>query len=191
MREVIVTAGTRATGKSTFCDKALALDPSMIEISRDKILLELFGKTALNPYYNGFFYVKEKIWENAKKALVPQDVKMIFDVWNGDSLDRKLILRKLREYGADRVVAWYFITPIEIVEEWFWKKPCIAKIGAHRSQQGENITFYPEDAPQRDHELFHKLASDIDSDGFDEVVRINPVTMGPEHVLRFQTSLEL
>ena len=50
MREVILTVGPRASGKSGFCERVLAFDSSIVFISRDKILTELFGKTSLSPY---------------------------------------------------------------------------------------------------------------------------------------------
>ncbi len=173
MRKVYVTAGTRAAGKSTFCQKALDLDPSLIEISRDKILIELFGDTSLDPYTGGHDYANDKMWEAVEKALIPEDIRLILDVWNGDTVARRRILRNLHAFGADQVIAWYFVTPLEFVAEWFWQKP------------GITHDCYGENAPRHDHKLFHKLAVNIDSDGFDGVVRINPVTMNPEEVLRW------
>lgn len=189
MREVIVTVGTRAAGKSKFCEAALELDPSIIEVSRDKILIELFGSTSLDPYTGGHFYGYKKLWEAVEKWLATKDVKMILDVWNEDQSDRRSIIKKLRDFGADRVIAWYFTTPVEAVEEWFWKKPGIAKMGEMHTKQGEGLSFYSEDAPRQDHEMFHQLAADVESDGFDEIVRINPLITKPGDVLALQTSL--
>lgn len=130
------------------------------------------------------------MWERVQEALVPSKARVVLDVWNGDRIDRRSILKKLRKLGARRVVAWYFVTPVKFVEEWFWKKPGVAKINDMQKRQEEGLSFYSEDSPRRDHELFHELASGIGSDGFDKVVRINPVVMGPEQVLGLRTSLE-
>lgn len=191
MREVIVTVGTRASGKSSFCQRVIAADPSIVYISRDNILIELFGRTSLDPYSGGHFYAYEKMWEVVKEKLIQEEVRIILDVWNGSAGERRSIIKQLREHGADQVMAWYFTTPVKFVEEWFWQKPGIAKIDEIRDRQGEGLVFYCEDAPRRDHKLFHHLASDIDLDGFDAVIRVNPITMGPEHVVHSQTSLNL
>jgi len=191
MREVIVTAGTRAAGKSTFCEKTIALIPSIVEVSRDKILIELFGSTSLSPYGGGHYYAYEKMWEAVKKVLQAPKVTMILDVWNGDSEERKSIIKQLRKLGADRVVVWYFTTPVETVSEWFWRKPGIAKMGDTSPRTDGKVGYYSEDAPVNDHKLFHLYAEDIDSDGFDEVIRVNPLTMNPGDIIPMQTSLVL
>jgi len=185
MQEVILTVGPRASGKSCFCDTALALDSSLTLISRDQILTTLFGKTLLDPYSGGHEYVLERMWEIVKEQLnSPADVRMILDIWNGSSQERVDINQQLRRHGADRIVAWYFITPVECVDEWFWQKSGIAKIEKMGNQQKERLVFYGEDSPRRDHKLFHELAMGINNDGFDSVIKINPLVMKPEHVLK-------
>ena len=182
MREVILTVCTRAAGKSTFCENVVAIDPSIAYISRDQILIELFGSTNLSPYGGGHMYAIEKMWEAVQEKICSTE-KIILDTWNGNHGERQAIIRKLRQYGADRVVSWYFVTPLKFVEEWFWQKPGIAKLSEMRDRQGQGLVFYSEDAPRHDYNLFHKWASDIDLDGFDQVIRINPVAMRPEDVL--------
>jgi predicted kinase len=190
VKEVILLVGTRAAGKSTFSEEAVALEPSMVEVSRDKILVELFGSAYLSPYTGGHFYANKKVWEAVETGLQKEDVRMILDAWNGEKSDRMAIIKRLRDFGADRVVAWYFVTPVQTVEEWFWMKPGIAKMSEMHTRRGKNLSFYSEDAPRKDHEMFHHLARNIESDGFDDIVRVNPLTMNPEHVLKLQTSLE-
>lgn len=184
MREVIVTVGPRASGKSCFCDKVLALDLSLVLVSRDKITIELCGSTSLDPYSGGHQYANERMWETLTELLEScDDVRVILDTWNGSSRERKCINQKLRALGVDRIKAWYFVTPVECVEEWFWLKPGIAKIEEMRDRQRQGLAFYSEDAPRRDYELFHEYAEEIDSDGFDEIVRVDPLTTEPEHLL--------
>lgn len=184
MREVIITVGPRASGKSRLCDKVLALDPSLVLVSRDKITIELFGSTSLNPYSGGHHYANERMWETLAELLESRaDVRIILDTWNGSSRERIYINQKLRDLDVDRIKAWYFVTPVERVEEWFWLKPGIAKMEEMKNKQGQGLTFYSEDAPRRDHRLFHEYAEEIDSDGFDEIVRVNPITTEPEHLL--------
>ena len=192
MRTVIVTVGQRASGKSTFCEKAILLDPSLLCISRDKILTQLFGKTSLDPYTGGHIYAAECMWKLVKEHLdASSDITMILDAWNGSSEDRARIIRKLKKFRVDRIEAWYFVTPVEHVDKWFWAKPGIAKIGEMKTRKDEGLVFFLENAPTNDYEVFHELAAKIDTDGFDEVIRINPVCVGPEHVLKLQNSLAL
>ena len=184
MREVIVLVGPRASGKSSFCERVVAFDPSIVLVSRDAILTELFGGTLLDSYSGGHGYALERIWEIVESRLKSSSQsKTILDTWNGSSDDRLRITRKLRHLGADRITAWYFVTPVQYVEQWFWKKPGIAKMQEMRERQGQGLTFFSEDAPRRDYKLFHDMASRVASDGFDTLVRINPLVMGPEQAL--------
>jgi len=184
MREVIVTVGPRASGKSCLCDKVLALDPSLVLVSRDKITIELCGSTSPDPYSGGHQYANERMWETLTELLeLRADVRVILDAWNGSSRERTSINQKLRDLGVNRIKAWYFVTPVEYVEEWFWRKPGIAKMEEMGDRQGQGLTFYSADAPRCDYELFHKYAEEINSDGFDEIVRVNPLSAEPELLL--------
>lgn len=191
MRSVIVPVGPRASGKSTFCEKAISLDPSITWISRDKLLVEIFGKTSLDPYSGGHYHVLEVMWSMVGEHMESSPNScMILDMWNGTSDERVNITSRLRRFDVDRIEAWYFVTPVEFVNKWFWNKPDVAKIGEMKDRQAEGLTFFLEDSPRRDHELFHKLAQRIELDGFDEVIRVNPLLTRPEHILPLQTSLE-
>ncbi|MCP6726446.1 MAG: ATP-binding protein [Patescibacteria group bacterium] len=185
MREIIVTVGPQASGKSSFCERVVTLDPLIMLVSRDTILTELFGGTLLSSYTDAHMYALEQMWEVVEEQLKSSSLKMILDTWNGSSDERHQIIRKLRYLGADRITAWYFVTPIESVEAWFWQKPGIAKIGEMRTRKDEGLVFYLEDAPRRDYEIFHRLASGITSEGFDAMVKINPLVMRPEQVAEF------
>ena len=111
-----------------------------------------------------------------RRVLVTRtNLKLVFDYWTGESRARQNLNRWLREHGAKRTVALYFVTPLPLANEWFWKKPGIAKMEEMSTRQNEGLCFYSKGAPSRDYEVFHELASGIDSDGFDEVIRINPL----------------
>lgn len=184
MKEVILTVGPQGSGKSYFCERAVALDPGLFIISRDKILLELFGSVFLDSYSGGHYCAHEVMWKRVKEQVeATSDSSIILDTWNGGAIDRKAIIEILRGLGVGRVVAWYFVTPVETVSEWFWKKPGFAKSSEMTSRRGQDLIFFSETAPQHDHKVFHMWASDIDSNGFDEVVRINPLVTTPEQVL--------
>lgn len=173
--DVFLLVGQRGSGKSHYGKRLIEADPKLQVISRDEILIRRYGSVHTDPYSGAGYYAYEIMDRLLRRKLATQTrARLLLDCWTGDSRERKNLLKKLRYYGADRVVALYFITPLTIVENWFWSKPGIAKIGEIRTRQGEGLSFFSENAPRHDHELFHELAAKIDSDGFDEVVRINP-----------------
>ena len=183
MREAIVTVGPRAAGKSTFCERVIALDPSIVKVSRDEIAVELFGTDHADPRSGRHTIVREKMIEQVESFLVRENLRMILDTWNSNRHERRSVIRKLREQGFNRVVAWYFTTPADVVEKWFWKKPGVARMSEMSRRKGEGLAFYFEDSPRRDHKAFHCLASDIDSDGFDTVISINPLNVPPARLV--------
>lgn len=191
LKEAILTVGPRASGKTTFCKKALEIDPSIIFISRDEILISLFGKVAIDPYVGGESYVLDKIFEKIKEISESNpSLTMILDYFNGNSLERKFIIQKLRELGFDQVTAWYFTTAPRYVKEWFWKKPGIAKFSEMEEKKDQGYAFYFEDVPIKDYNTFWALVATIDTDGFDDVLRINPLESSPEDILNVKASLK-
>lgn len=174
MKTVFLTCGTRGAGKSTYCCKMLKNNPEICLVSRDSILIELFGQTELNPYEDGHHLTYKIMWERVGKELAGangENFQMILDCWNGYPKERQGIIRKLRDVGADRVVAWVFTTPLETVIRWFDKAN--RKKGSNRKRKLERETN--EHRSRHDYELFNELAADIEKDGFDEIVYINPL----------------
>lgn len=162
MKIVILVSGPRGSGKSTYVDNIKKDYPETLLISRDKILIELFGTTVLSPYSGGHEYAREIVYKKIEKALTENNekVKIIFDYWNGSSSERRIIIRRIRSYGADKIICWHFITELHIVNKWFYQKP---------DTQG-----YSDYAATHDYKLYHKQAKNIQDDGFDSVVLINP-----------------
>ncbi len=171
---VYLLVGQRGSGKSGYIEKILKNQNGFYIISRDEILIRLFGSTDLNPYTGGHCYAF-KIMRRliSMKLSSSGNIKLILDCWTGNSSERKALIKGLQSCGATKIIALYFMTPLETVKEWFWKKPGIKKIG-QKADDEEHTVFFSEDAPERDYEIFHNLAKDINSDGFDKVVRIDP-----------------
>lgn len=184
MNEVIVTVGPRGAGKSSFCEKVIAHDPSIVYESRDALLLELFGRTHLVPYSFEPHRAYKEYWKRiAAHVHNPANTRLIADVWNGSSAERQGIVRLLRRLDVPCITAWYFETPLEFVEEWFWQKPGIAKMRDLLVPAYKDFSFYPDDAARWDYALFHKHAANIEFDGFDNIVRIHPVDADLQGVL--------
>ncbi len=174
-KTVFLLVGPRAAGKSTYGKLLMESDPELKGISRDEIAIRLFGSEHSSSYDGVAYYTYKIMLRLVKKKLAAnQPVKLVFDCWTGDSQQRVSLIKTLKELGATRIVALFFTTPLENVEEWFWKKPGIAKMNTMSKNQGKGLIFYSDTAPKYDYELFHEFSSGIDSDGFDEIIRVNP-----------------
>ncbi len=172
---VYLLVGQQGAGKSHYAKKLIRNNPELVLISRDEILMRLFGSAYRNSYTGDHHHAESEMHHLLKDKLAKQDgVKLILDTWTGESLERNILINKLRKYGAKYVIALYFITPPEVVNLWFWKKPGIAKAKEYHTKKDEGLIFFPEGAPIHDYKIFHLLASSIDSEGFDKVIRINP-----------------
>lgn len=170
MREAIVTVGPQGAGKSTFCEKIVALYPKIKLVSRDAILLELFGSVYLNPYTGGHQLAFEKMWELVAEHLQQEDLVLILDCWNDDARGRRDITRKLRYLGAETVNAWYFITPEETCIDWV-----MAKLAAIAKK--EKITFDSERESYVDYYRgYHRQPVRL-IQGFDAIIKVNPLEM--------------
>ena len=177
-RCVYLFVGQRGSGKSHYAERlaAAAKPKEFFKVSRDEILVRLFGTTDTDTYFGGQWYALEIMDRYLRRLLkTRQSVKILLDCWTENSQDRSLLIKKLRDYGATRVVALYFITPSDLVNVWFWRKPGIAKMSEMSLRKDQGLMFFGENAPFQDYGVFHELARDIDSDGFDEVIRIDPL----------------
>lgn len=174
---VYLLVGQRGAGKSCYAKRLLANQPGLSLISRDEILVRKFGSTDTDPYGGAQWYASEVIHRLLRFVLRTRPmINIVLDCWTGDGKGRALLVQKLREYGATRVVALYFVTPREVVSSWFWLKPGIAKMEDMGKRGGENLVYFSADAPSRNYDTFHRLARCINSDGFDQIIRIDPQT---------------
>jgi len=161
MKIVYLTSGPRGSGKTEFVKKVASLYPEIEVISRDAILVELFGSTSLNPYEGGHYIAIEVLHERISKFFSSSKrSKLILDYWNGFSGERVAMIEKLKGLGADCVVCWQFIISIDMCVRWFFTKP---------DSEG-----YSEMGIRGDHELYYEMAEDIERDGFDKVCHIDP-----------------
>jgi hypothetical protein len=115
MNRAIVTAGPQGAGKTTFCKEILKHYPDVILVERDAILIELYGKTHLDPYIGGHHYCGQVMWERIAQILLEKDeVTLILDTWLGWPESRNRAGERLRQMGAEQVDLWYFTTPEEV-----------------------------------------------------------------------------
>jgi hypothetical protein len=175
---VFLLVGPRGSGKTSYIGRLLESQSELSAVNRDEIFVRLFSSTHGSAYGGEINAVKLITGRLLRFKLSTQrNSKIVLEYWTGESRDRQNLTTELRKYGASKVVALYFVTPGELVSEWFWKKPGVAKVSDIKNQHPEGTVFFSESTPSRDHEVFHQFAAGIDSDGFDEVIRINP--LGP------------
>lgn len=175
--DVFILIGQRGAGKSTYGAKLQKEYPGQLQaVSRDEIMIRKFGRVHTDGYCGELHYAYHLMHRLLRHKLAAESgVAILLDCWMGTSRERKEILRILRQHGANKVTALYFVTPLELVEQWFWEKPGIAKFGDHSKSHSAGTAFFPEDAPLHDYHLFHKHAADINADGFDHVIRVHPL----------------
>lgn len=172
---VYLLVGQRGSGKSHYAKQVIERQPEISAVSRDEILVRLFGSVHMSPYTGGQYFAQEIMYRLLRCKLSTQTgLKLILDTWTGYSEERRSLVKKLRQYGATRIVALYFVTSLKTVNIWFWEKPGIAKAEEMKARQGKGFVFFSKDAPSHDYEFFHENASQINSDGFDKVIRIDP-----------------
>jgi adenylate kinase family enzyme len=176
---IFLLIGQRGSGKTTYGKRLVEQQPDLHAISRDEILVRLFGSVHTSPYTGEGIFATEILHTILKRALknTPDKIRILLDCWTGTNSERKKMVHYLRSIGATKVIGLYFITPVEAVNKWFWQKPGIAKISEIRSERNEEVAFYPDDAPKKDHLLFHKYAKDIETNDFDYVITINPLQL--------------
>jgi len=171
MKKVCLTSGPRGSGKSTYL-KTMRLNyyPKTSIISRDELLMELFGRIGLDPYAGEHDYALKILFERIKKQLFLniEDAVLFLDCWNGYPSERRTIIKKLLELGADQVFCWQFIVPLDVCLNWFFKK--------------QDSKGYTENMIINDYNLYYEQALNIENDGFDKVYKINPLQLNLPNV---------
>jgi len=164
MKTVILTSGPRGSGKSTYVELVQKIHPEVKFISRDQLLMEIFGATSLDPYSGGHECIQKIFLDKLKDILSGEDdLKLIVDFWNGYSITRQSLIEIFHKYGAECVVCWQFVLPLDVCLDWFFKKP--------------DVKGYSKYGAIRDYKLYYKEAKLIEKDGFDAVHYINPLQL--------------
>lgn len=165
-KTAIVPIGPRGAGKTTYCKKTVLADSGTSLVVRDEIALARFGKTSFDQnteFYEDMF-VGALFW-NATRVEIQKNNIVILDTWSSDERDRKIIIKSAKQIGFHRVICWYFTTPPQQVFNWYRQKKDIKLVNC--SEDLYRLLVY---------QRYHKNASGIYTDGFDEVIEINPCT---------------
>lgn len=181
MKTVILTAGPRWSGKSTFCNQIVQSHSEIVLVSRDAILIELFGSIYFSAYSGGHWIALKKIWEIIAEYIKQSEILMILDCWNGFANERIIITKKLRSLGVESIGAWYFITPEDVCLKWFMREI----EGEIKSKSSKWIKFHKEvkqESYLHDYRLYHSQPVDS-TQGFDFIKKINPLEPLPFELL--------
>ena len=98
MKNIILTSGPRGAGKSTYVKHFVEQNQEMEYLSRDDLLIELFGKTSLDSYTGGHQYAYELFSKKIKEVVESSksNFNLIVDSWNGYSSDRRSMIDSFR-----------------------------------------------------------------------------------------------
>ena len=178
MKRVILTVGPQCAGKSTFCEKVVAAFPEVVLVSRDKILMRMFGKVYLSSYSGGHFAAWDELWREMDGHLGELFGRtIILDAWNGPPEDRRSIGEKLRARSVTRVEAWHFVTPLQTYLDWsFTRNPVPIKNHWSEIRRELLLSDYTE--------IYKRFRSiRLEKEGvFDSVRTINPLEPIPEDI---------
>lgn len=166
MRQVILTVGPRGAGKTTFCQEIIKLRPEVVMIERDALFNELVRDTWQDPSLGNFHYGYKVMMKKVEEVLKPDPVILILDSWTGDAIDRWRLIKNLRQCGADRITAWYFVTAEDSVVSQFMKK-------SKFSQEDEVMRNIETRFCRRNYRVYHSHPVDLEQ-GFDDIELINP-----------------
>lgn len=164
MKTVLLTSGPRGAGKSTYAENLVRQHPEIPLISRDKILISLFGGVELATYEGEHAYAEQQMFGELKRHLSKDcpTQTILLDCWNGYSYSRRELIQKSKEYGADKVICLFFLISENLCVDWFSKKPDIGFFDPFFANSTRN-----------NRKIFYHYARDIEEDGFDEIVTIN------------------
>ncbi len=181
MKQVVLTVGPQYAGKSTFCEKVASEHSNVSIVSRDKILIGMFGTVWLDSYTGGHTAALEAVWREVAMHLRSADANkktLIVDAWNGPPSERADMVQKLRDLGAKKVVGWHFVTPLPTCLAWsFEKDPIEIKNEWSKIRRDIRVASYT-----GIHETFCRW--DIEKEGvFDAVQRLNALEPPPSNLV--------
>ena len=175
MIQVALTVGPQGAGKSTFCENFIAEYPSVVLVSRDKVLIELFGSAYLDEG-GGHFIGKLRMWEIVIEHLKSGCTKLILDCWNESCSDRQGITSRLRSLGVEIVEGWHFITPPDVCMNWFLGEFSLKN--SRNEERSKLIRKMDELAYQRCFNNYNSEPVELEQ-GFDLIHQINSLAPPP------------
>lgn len=123
MSTVVLISGPRGAGKTTYCKKIAAHYPDIQHMSLDETMTRIFGFPWPDTDTGAWSVAYDVMMEEIKTAVLTDSSALILaDMWNGSCIDREKLISRFLKMGADRVVVWYFITPLDTARHWFLER---------------------------------------------------------------------
>ncbi|MBP6942537.1 MAG: hypothetical protein KBB55_00660 [Candidatus Buchananbacteria bacterium] len=175
MRRAILTIGPRGCGKSTYCQQIIKERPDISLVSRDQIMLEIYGKVGLNLKRESPVPIFETMWARIAEHFEREEVIVIIDCWNGWGDDRQFLTKKLRQLGADTIDGWYFVVPENVCAQWCVEKEVINHPALRDEDDSWQLKLRAASARQ-EYRRYHDQPVELDQ-GFDAIHIINPLQL--------------
>jgi predicted kinase len=180
VKTVYLTSGPRGAGKSTYVSLVKKVSPKVLVIDRDEIYAKEFSGHTFDPH-SGMHIIADQFFKKHIKEVVSsadEDAKIIIDAWNGFWTQRREYIRLLRKLRVEKIICWYFVTPLSACLEWFMLKS--DRFGLGKGSCVWDYNLYHREAsdinyPQHEIYLFEK--DDFDDLSFDMICRINPLQL--------------
>ena len=177
MTRVFLTSGPRGSGKTFFVRQIKQIYPYFHSINRDEILIDLFGTVYISSEFNNSKKAYNIMFDRIKKIADATNLGdnkiIILDCWNLCASERKIIIRRLEESGADRINCIQFLISTELNIVYFQRK--------------KGFSNYPEIAIACDNELYYKESTHIEYEEFDRVYKVDQDKPGSISVRTLQS----
>ena len=129
MNIVILLSGPQGAGKSTYAENICQMNPSAQLVSRDALLMEIYGTVYFDPYCGFPMDIYETMYKKIKDLINERKKHyhcvVIVDCWNGSCRDRTHLVGKFKEHGADKIICWKFMTEYSLCKHWYQKEKVI------------------------------------------------------------------
>ena len=163
MNIIILLSGPQGAGKSTYAENICQMNPSAQLVSRDALLMEIYGTVYFDPYCGFPMDIYETMYKKIKDLINERKKHyhcvVIVDCWNGSCRDRTHLIGKFKEHDADKIICWKFITEYSLCKYWYQKR--------------EGDKFYSE----HNFDMYHRTSENIEKDGFDGVSYVHPLQL--------------
>ncbi len=154
MKTAILTVGMRGAGKTHFCKAVHKVRPDIHFFCRDDYFNEHFGHFTFDPYSGEGPYAAQCFWQFLIESINQNEGIFLIDYWTGYVETRVDLINRLYIAGAEKVIAWFFNTPLKKNIEWFIEREFDPN---KKWESKENLA----DRCESDYNLFRKNIDDI------------------------------
>jgi predicted kinase len=121
MSKAIIAIGIPGSGKSTFM-RPLAETENLAYVNADDIRHEITGSSANHR-------MEQVVWETLFKRVASSlaDKGVVIDATHARKNDRMKTVSFCKEHGAEKIIGYWFVTPLEICKQRNEARPRVVK----------------------------------------------------------------